>query len=82
MTGQARTYFHALQAEQAEIETEFGASLVWFSEWESESQIYLIREDMNPADEQDWCHQHEWITNKLEKLNAVFRPRIERLNAK
>lgn len=79
MTGDAKTYFDSLKEQQAEIETEFGEPLVWFAEWEIESQIYLIRDDMNPADEQDWCHQYEWITSKLEKLNEVFRPRIDRL---
>ncbi|MDE0324126.1 MAG: DUF4268 domain-containing protein [Candidatus Poribacteria bacterium] len=79
LKGRARSYFHLLQEQQEDIESEFGEPLEWFSEWKTESHIYLERKDMDPADEQDWSNQHEWIASRLERFNEVFRPRIERL---
>lgn len=80
MKGRARTYFHLLKVQQVEIEKEFGKPLEWFAEWEPEKHVAL-RKEADPRDENDWPRQHEWLATKLEKLNEVFRPRIERLNA-
>ena len=80
MTGRARTYFHVLKEQQREIEEEFGEPLEWFAEWETERHVAL-RKEADPEDENDWPRQHEWLATKLEKLNEVFRLRIERLNA-
>ncbi len=80
MTGRARTYFHVLKEQQREIEEEFGKPLEWFAEWKTEKHVAL-RKEADPRDENDWSRQHEWLATKLEKLNEVFRPRIERLEA-
>ena len=29
--------------------------------------------------EKDWQNQHEWLVDMLEKIYAVFRPRLEKL---
>ena len=79
MSGRARTYFHVLQEQQREIEEEFGEPLEW-REREKE-KLVTLRTEADPDDENDWSHQHEWLATKLEKLNEVFRSRIERLNA-
>ena len=76
MKGRARTYFHVLKEQQREIEEEFGESLDFFAEWETERHIAL-RKEADPGDENDWPRQHEWMATKLEKLNEVFRPRIQ-----
>ena len=80
MKGRARTYFHSLEEQREEIESQFGESLEWFAEWETEKHVTL-RKEADPRDENDWPRQHEWLATKLEKLNEVFRPRIERLKA-
>lgn len=80
MTGRARTYFRVLKEQQREIEEEFGEPLEWFAGWETEKHVAL-RKEADPRDENDWPRQHEWLATNLEKLNEVFRPRIERLNA-
>ena len=49
---------------------------------ESEKRIAFIKTDVDPTDETDWHNQHEWLANKFEKLNEVFRPRIERAEYK
>lgn len=79
LKGRAQSYFYVLQEQQENIESDFGEPLEWFSGWENESHIYLERKDMDPADEQGWSNQHEWISSRLERFNEVFHPRIERL---
>ena len=80
MKGRAITYFHSLEEQKEEINSKFGEPLEWFAEWETEKHVAL-REEADPRDENDWPRQHEWLATKLEKLNEVFRPRIERLEA-
>lgn len=79
LKGRARDYFDLLNEQQTEIEAEFGEELIWFAEWDIEKHVALRKEDTDPNDENDWSHQHEWMATKLEKLNEVFRPRLERL---
>ena len=80
----AKTFFHALKEQQAEIDKKFGESLEW--EWRGnmrrgQQRLGLIKTDVNPADETDWPNQHEWLATKLEKFNEVFRPCIAAFNA-
>lgn len=77
----ATTYFEALKEQQAEIHSECGGSLSWYAEAASEKRIAFLKWDTDVRDETDWSAQHEWIVSKFEKLNEVFRPRIERLKS-
>ena len=57
-------------------------TLEWYELPENESsRICLNKGDTDPLDENDWPHQYEWFTAKLERFNQVFRPRIQALNA-
>lgn len=47
----------------------------------STKRICLAKVDTDPLDENDWPHQYEWFTAKLEKFDRVFRPRIRILDA-
>ena len=80
MKGSAMTYFHSLKKEKKEIESQFGNPLEWFAGYETEKHVAL-RKEADPKDENDWPRQHEWLATKLERLNEVFRPRVERLKA-
>ena len=75
----ATTYFEALKEEKEVIHSECGGSLSWYAEAASEKRIAFLKWDTDVTDETDWSDQHEWLISKLEKLNNVFRPRIERL---
>ena len=77
----ATTYFEALKEQQAEIHSKCGGSLSWYAEAVSEKRIAFLKWDVDVRDETDWSDQHEWIVSKLEKLNEVFRPRIEKLKS-
>ena len=75
-------YFYLLQEQQAAIEKAFGEPLEWNElPGNKRSRISLTKVDTDPLDENDWPHQYEWFTAKLERFNQVFRPRIQALNA-
>ena len=74
----ADTYFHALIEQSEEIHKACGEELSWYPV-ETEKRIAFIKADADPKDENDWSNQHKWIASKLDRLNEVFRPRIERL---
>ena len=75
----ATTYFEALKEQQAEIHSECGEPLLWEAHRKSEKCIVFLKRDTDVRDEKDWPRQHEWLVTKFEKLNEVFRPRIESL---
>ena len=76
----ARTFFDALMVQQAGIEEEFCELLEWRERGpRGDRRLRLIKADVDPADETDWSSQHEWLADKLERFNEVFRPRIMEL---
>ncbi len=78
----AKKYFRLLKEQQEEIEREFAEPIEWDERpLQGYSQIFLQKTDTDPTDETDWLNQHEWLATKLEKFDAVFRPRIKALNA-
>ena len=78
----AEAYFHLLAEQQAEIHTEIGETLQWVElAGHQRNRICLDKGDTDPLYENDWTHQCEWFTAKLERFNQVFRPRIQALNA-
>ena len=76
----ATTYYNALMEQQAEIHSECGEPLSWYAV-ESEKRIAFSKVDANPIDERDWQNQHQWLANKFETLDKVFRPRTESLKS-
>ena len=83
LTGQdATAHFYLLKEQQAEIEEAFGEPLEWAEMPGKKScRISLRKGDMDPTDVSDWPKQHEWLADKLERFNTVFRPRIQALDA-
>ena len=83
MRGQdATAHFYLLKEQQAEIEETFGEPLEWAGLPERKScRISLRKGDTDPTDVGDWPKQHEWLADKLERFNTVFRPRIKALDA-
>lgn len=49
--------------------------------WDHPSQIYLSQNESDPRDESQWEKQHQWLLEKLELFNQVFRPMLHKLNA-
>ena len=78
----AEAHFRLLEEQQAEIHTEMGETLEWIELSGNQSnRICLDKEDTDPFDENDWAHQYEWFTAKLELFDTVFRERIRGLDA-
>lgn len=78
----SKAHYHLLKEQQEEIHNEFGEMLEWHELPENErSRISLSKADTDPSDENDWPHQYEWLTTRLERFNQVFRPRIIALNS-
>ena len=78
----AKSHYRLLKEQQKAIHNEFGETLEWYELPENESsRICLNKGDTDPLDENDWPHQYEWFTAKLERFNDVFRERIRGLDA-
>ena len=72
-------HFYALRVQEEEIEKDFGNKLEWWARAKSEKRVAFRNQDADPTDEKDWHNQHEWLVDMLEKLYAVFHPRLEKL---
>jgi hypothetical protein len=66
-----------LNEQREEIEEKIGESLYW----DNPTQIYLSKNESDPRDESQWEKQHQWILEKLELFDRVFRPIFHKLNA-
>ena len=82
LTGKdAPAHFYLLEAQQADIEAEFGAELEWSKVSKVKNfAISLYKTETDPTDEDNWPDQHKWLASNLEKFNQVFRPRIKQLD--
>ena len=77
----AKAHFHLLKEQQEEIHNEFGETLEWNELPDNErSRICLNKSNTDLLDENDWPHQYEWFTAKLELFDKVFRERIRELD--
>lgn len=76
----AKKHFKRLEAEKTDIEKEIGQPLDWRELPEKESsRILLMRSDSSIKDSTLWPEQHQWLAEKLERFNAAFRSRIQKL---
>jgi hypothetical protein len=58
---------------------EVGSSLEWRENPEKNRSSVLLFFNANPAEEQKWISQHDWLKTALEKFDAVFRSKIRNL---
>ncbi len=72
-------HFYSLRVQEEEIERDFGDKLEWWARAKSEKRVAFRNQDADPTNEKDWYNQHEWLVDMLEKLHAVFHPRLEKL---
>ncbi|MBD3672766.1 MAG: DUF4268 domain-containing protein [Planctomycetaceae bacterium] len=77
----AKPFFHLLQEQKAEIETELGEALDWRELLDKkESQIVLRRENIDPLDQNRWPELCEWFSTTLTKFHEVFSHRVKQLD--
>jgi hypothetical protein len=78
---QAKAYFAELLLQKGEIEAELGFSLDWRELPDRKScRLVLEKPVDDPLNTALWPQYREWLMQKLEALDRVFRPRIRRLS--
>ena len=65
-----------LKEQREALESELGEDIAW----DHPSQIYLSQNEADPKDEKQWEKQHQWLLEKLELFDKVFRPILDKLN--
>lgn len=75
----AKGYFRAIERLKSEIESEFGEPLTWHNPENSRGCRIYVRRSGSLADPEVRTAAYEWLLVKLEKLYAVFAPRIAHL---
>ena len=77
----ANEHFELLKQDQAAIESEFGEELKWEEMLNRKRcRIVVYREGIEPENREAWPVHLEWLHQKLEKFNFVFRQRIRNLD--
>ncbi|MCK5940990.1 MAG: DUF4268 domain-containing protein [Planctomycetes bacterium] len=73
-------HYQLLLAQKAVIESELGFELEWRAN-EKERKL-LVEKGWDPVNRSLWGKEHEWLLDKLTRLESAFRPRIRELDAR
>ena len=75
-----KAMFKALESKKEEIEKAIGEKLSWqLLPEKAASRIALYRPNSDIENNDDWKEMLKWLIEKLEKLRAVFSPRLKNL---
>ena len=75
----AGSRFDELIGNRQEIETQFDGELQWKKSpsWNrGVPQVGVYKNNADPTEKSDWPSQFEWLREKLEKLDEIFRSRV------
>ena len=72
-------YYNKLHDDRENIERELGFEPEWLPLEDKKVSAIWYRRDGNFKDESRWDEYHQWIIEHLEKMDAVFRPRVKNL---
>lgn len=72
-----RPAYENLLVSKEAIENELGQPLEWENNPNKGTAIIKIEQQADISNEDDWLTQQEWLKNKLEKFNEVFRPLVK-----
>ncbi|MES2788959.1 MAG: DUF4268 domain-containing protein [Planctomycetota bacterium] len=76
----AKQLYASLLAQKDIIESALGEPLVWRElPSHKESQIRLVRTDLDPKDRDHWTDISDWLINRTEKFLHLFRPIVRDL---
>ncbi len=76
----SKSAYQALFAQKDEIEKEFGNPLIWNElPQKIQSTIGITNEHADITNESDWENQFDWLIDKLDRLDKVFRRRVREL---
>jgi hypothetical protein len=80
-TSSSKAIYFAFLSDKEAIEKEFGGTLEWYDLPDGkESYVTVIKEKADFRNEQDWKNQFEWLAERLEKLDNVFRKRVRKMD--
>ena len=78
----AKAYFNLLKQQKQEIEEELGFPMIWMELPDRKAcRILYNQENADNLNQQRWPEYRQWMKERLEKLNTVFRQRVRALNA-
>jgi hypothetical protein len=73
----AKALFQSLQGKRDELDAEIGAKLVWsVPARDAHYHEILLRNPVNPVDENLWPHYFDWMRRSLETLARVLGPHV------
>jgi uncharacterized protein involved in outer membrane biogenesis len=73
----AQAVFRRLIKQRDEIDAEFGEALKWTESADVKRRTISISMAADIEDQQAWPRQHEWLLERLERLQQVFGPKIK-----
>lgn len=80
-TSDAKSHFHSLFAQREAIEMALGFTVEWLElPTKIQSRISSLRKDSPPEDESRWPEYVEWMAERIERMDAVFRPLVRELS--
>lgn len=72
----SKEIFQRLILQKDIIETEIGSNVEWKDLEENKRSSILLLQSADPKNEQDWPNQFNWLMQKLELFDHVFRNRL------
>ena len=76
----AKQDYQALYAQRDEIEAELGPDVTWMELPDRKaSRIAMFKSGIDPMDEELWPFIFQWMQEKLEVFDRVFRSKIRDL---
>ena len=77
----AKKFYSILENQKNEIEASMGEALSWEPLPDRKGcRIALKKMKQSINDEDAWAEQHGWLSNALNRLDASFRKRVQKLN--
>lgn len=75
----AKNYFLQLEAEKADIETQLGFPLTWYSPDNSRVCRIFVRKTAILRNQGQWPELYRWLLDNLESLHRIFARRVRQL---
>ena len=80
-TVSSKALYQLFYSDKEAIENEFGGALEWNELPDGkESYVTVTKEKADFRNENDWNSQFNWLAERLEKLDTVFRKRVRKVD--
>ena len=72
-------FYDQLERVMEDIHQELGYQLTWHVSDQYLTRRLYLRKTVNLQDESDWASQHQWLSQRLDDLYRVLKPRVKAL---